>query len=188
MTSFILASSSPRRLALLQQIGLTPSRVIATDIDETPGADELPRALALRLAREKAVAAATPEEIVLAADTVVGCGRRILPKAESEADAGYCLDLLSARAHVVVTGVAVAHRGAVRACAVQTRVRFKRLTAAERQSYIDSGEWRGKAGGYGIQGRAERFVLSINGSYSAIVGLPLYETAGLLLHAGIAAP
>lgn len=188
MTSFILASSSPRRLALLQQIGLAPARIIATDIDETPRADELPRALALRLAREKAIAAAVPDEVVLAADTVVGCGRRILPKAESEADVGHCLDLLSGRAHMVVTGVAVAHRGAVRVRAAVTRVRFKRLTAMERQNYIDSGEWRGKAGGYGIQGRAERFVLSINGSYSAIVGLPLYETAGLLQHAGVVAP
>jgi len=188
VTSFILASSSPRRLALLKQIGLTPSRVIATDIDETPREGELPRTLAMRLAGEKAIAAAAPDEVVLAADTVVGCGRRILPKAEKEADVQHCLDLLSGRAHVVVTGVSVAHRGAVRVCAVMTRVRFKRLTDAERQSYIDSGEWRGKAGGYGIQGRAERFVLSMSGSYSAIVGLPLYETAGLLQHAGVALP
>ena len=188
MTAFILASSSPRRLALLKQIGLTPARVIATDIDETPYDGEVPKALALRLAREKAIAAVEPDEVVLAADTVVGCGRRILPKAESETDVRYCLDLLSGRAHLVVTGVAVAHRGVIRARAVSTRVKFKRLTDEEKRSYIDSGEWRGKAGGYGIQGRAERFVLSINGSYSAIVGLPLYETAGLLLHAGIAAP
>lgn len=188
MTSFILASASPRRLALLQQIGLAPARVIATDIDETPKDGELPRALALRLAREKAIAAALPDEIVLAADTVVGCGRRILPKAETEDDVRYCLDLLSGRAHVVVTGVAVAHRGVTRVRAALSRVRFKRLSDDEKQSYIDSGEWRGKAGGYGIQGRAERFVLSMSGSYSAIVGLPLYETAGLLAHAGVAVP
>ncbi|MBL8558466.1 MAG: septum formation protein Maf [Hyphomonadaceae bacterium] len=188
MTHFVLASASPRRLALLKQIGLVPAEVVATDIDETPHAGELPRALALRLAREKAIAASAPNAVVLAADTVVGCGRRILPKAETAADAQLCLDLLSGRAHVVVTGVAVAHKGVVRARAVMTRVRFKRLGVTEMQSYVASGEWQGKAGGYGIQGRAERFVLSINGSYSAIVGLPLYETAGLLQHAGVVAP
>jgi len=188
VTTFILASASPRRLALLNQVGLQPSRVIATDIDETPHKGELPRALALRLARQKTIAAAVSDEVVLAADTVVGCGRRILPKAESEAELVQCLDLLSGRAHIVVTGVAVAYRGVIRARAALTRVRFKRLSDAEKHSYIASGEGRGKAGGYGIQGRAERFVLSINGSYSAVVGLPLYETVGLLRHVGIVAP
>ena len=188
MIAFTLASASPRRLALLKQMGLTPSRVVATDIDETPHDGELPRALALRLAREKASAAANLDEVVLAADTVVGCGRRVMPKAESETDARMCLDLLSGRAHMVFTGVAVAHRGVIRSRVVATRVRFKRLTHDEKHSYLESDEWRGKAGGYGIQGRAERFVLSINGSYSAIVGLPLHETAGLLQHAGVHAP
>lgn len=186
--SFVLASASPRRLALLQQVGLAPARVVATDIDESQQADELPRRLAERLAREKALAARAPDEIVLAADTVVACGRRSLPKAESEADARFCMTLLSGRAHQVITGVAVAHRNVVRATTVLTRVKFKRLTDAEIESYIVSEEWRGKAGGYGIQGRAERFVMSLNGSYSNIVGLPLYETVGLLRATGVHAP
>jgi len=186
--SFILASSSPRRLALLAQIGLAPSRVIATDIDETPLRDELPRRLAERLAREKALAANVPDEVVVAADTVVACGRRILPKAEDEADVRHCLALLDGRAHQVITGVCVATKGVTRARTVVTRVKFKRFTVDEIESYVASGEWRGKAGGYGIQGRAERFVMSITGSYSNIVGLPLFESAGLLRAAGVIAP
>lgn len=186
--TFVLASASPRRLALLDLIGLTPSQVIATDIDETPGAGELPRLLAERLAREKAIAAAMPDAVVLAADTVVGCGRRILPKTELQEEARACLTLLSGRAHQVFTGVAVAHLGVVRARTVVARVKFKRLSDAEIEAYIASDEWRGKAGGYAVQGRAGRFVMSLNGSYTAIVGLPLYETAGLLAAAGVVAP
>ena len=186
--SFILASSSPRRLALLAQIGLAPSRVIATDIDETPLPDELPPRLAERLAKGKALAANAAGEIVLAADTVVACGRRILPKAEEETDVRHCLALLDGRAHQVITGVCVAANGAVRVRSVLTRVKFKRLTPDEIENYVASGEWRGKAGGYGIQGRAERFVVSMTGSYSNIVGLPLFETAGLLRAAGVIAP
>jgi septum formation protein len=186
--TFVLASASPRRLALLELIGLTPAQVIATDIDETPRAGELPRLLAERLAREKAVAAALPDSVVLAADTVVGCGRRILPKTETEEEARACLGLLSGRTHQVFTGVAVAHGGGVRARIATARVKFKRLSSAEIEAYIESGEWRGKAGGYAVQGRAGRFVMSINGSYTAIVGLPLYETAGLLAVAGVVLP
>jgi septum formation protein len=186
--TFTLASSSPRRLALLAQIGLTPSRVIATDIDETPHPDELPRRLAERLAREKALAVQASDDVVLAADTVVACGRRILPKAETEAEVRSCLALLDGRAHVVITGVCVAANGVARVRSVLTRVKFKRLSSDEVENYVASGEWRGKAGGYGIQGRAERFVVSMTGSYSNIVGLPLFETAGLLRAAGVIAP
>ncbi len=186
--TFVLASASPRRLALLDLIGLTPSQVIATDIDETPKPGELPRLLAERLAREKAIAAALPDSVVLAADTVVGCGRRILPKTETEEEARECLALLSGRAHQVFTGVAVAHLGVVRARIAATRVKFKRLSDAEIEAYIGSDEWRGKAGGYAVQGRAGRFVMSLNGSYTSVVGLPLYEAAGLLAAAGVALP
>lgn len=184
---FVLASASPRRLALLAQIGLAPQRVISTDIDETPRGGELPRALAQRLARAKAEAGAArePEALVLAADTVVACGRRALPKAETEKEARACLTLLSGRAHLVMTALALATPQGVRERIVESRVRFKRLTAAEIDSYIASREWEGKAGGYAVQGRAGKFVLSINGSYSAVVGLPLYETAALLEAAGL---
>jgi septum formation protein len=187
--SFVLASASPRRLALLEQIGMTPERVISTDVDETPLKDELPRALARRLAKAKAEAGAlaAPDAIVLAADTVVACGRRILPKAESEAQARACLTLLSGRAHIVMTALALHTPEGLRERLVETRVRFKRLTAQEIDAYVATGEWAGKAGGYGIQGRAERFVLALNGSFSAVVGLPLYETAALLEGAGLAA-
>jgi septum formation protein len=186
---FVLASASPRRLALLEQIGMAPERVISTDVDETPLKDELPRALARRLAREKAKtgALAAPDAIVLAADTVVACGRRILPKAESEAQARECLALLSGRAHIVMTALALATPEGLRERLVETRVRFKRLTDHEIESYVATREWDGKAGGYGIQGRAEKFVLSLNGSFSAVVGLPLYETAALLEGAGLSA-
>jgi septum formation protein len=187
--AFVLASASPRRLALLEQIGLEPARVFAAEIDETPKAGELPRALAARLAREKAQGAAhaNPGLCALAADTVVACGRRILPKAETEDQARQCLALLSGRAHVVVTAVAVLAGEALRERLVETRVRFKRLTAAEIDAYVASREWEGKAGGYAIQGRAGKFVLSLSGSYSAVVGLPLYETAALLESAGVPA-
>lgn len=186
--SFVLASASPRRLALLRQIGLAPADVKAADIDETPQEGELPQRLAARLAREKALAACMPSTVVLAADTVVACGRRILPKADDENDARACLALLGGRAHRVITGVAVAREGIVRVRCVLTRVTFKRLSLTEIDSYVASGEWRGKAGGYGIQGRAERFVTALNGSYSNVVGLPLYETVGLLQAFGVHAP
>ncbi len=184
---FVLASASPRRLALLAQIGLAPDRVLETAVDETPAVAELPRALAVRLARAKAEAgaAAAPDALVLGADTVVACGRRILPKALNEDEARRCLTLLSGRAHQVLTGVCVrapGGRGGERL--VATRVTFKRLTGQEIDAYLRSGEWEGKAGGYAIQGRAAKFVTALSGSYSAVVGLPLYETAALLEGAG----
>ncbi len=177
----VLASASPRRLALLAQIGIEPDEVIAADIDETPLEGETPRLLALRLARAKVEAAQAQDAIVLAADTVVALGRRVLPKAESETEARACLALLSGRSHRVYTGVAV--RGLnkqVRARLSETRVAFKRLSDTEVKAYVASGEWRGKAGGYAVQGHAARFISQIIGSYSAVVGLPLYETANLL--------
>ncbi|MBI1187072.1 MAG: septum formation protein Maf [Alphaproteobacteria bacterium] len=183
--SLVLASASPRRLALLQQIGVTPDRVAPADIDETPKKDETPRLHALRLAEEKALRAHAPGVVTLAADTVVACGRRVLPKAEDEATARRCLALLSGRAHQVITAVAVIGADdALRARVCESRVVFKRLEAQEIEAYLASDEWRGKAGGYAIQGRAGRFVRQLNGSYSAVVGLPLYEAACLLEGAG----
>ncbi len=185
----VLASASPRRLALLRQIGVEPDRVIAPDVDETPLKDETPRALARRLALMKAGAARTTDAMVLAADTVVACGRRILPKAEHEDQARTCLALLSGRTHQVITAVVlVAPNAAPRSRVVASRVRFGRLTDDDITAYIKSDEWRGKAGGYAIQGRAGRFAIALNGSYSAVVGLPLHETAFLLRSAGIAPP
>lgn len=180
MTRLVLASASPRRLALLAQIGVTPDQVISTDVDETPLKGETPRLLALRLARAKAEAAGVDDALVLAADTVVGVGRRILPKAETEAEARECLALLSGRAHRVYTGVAVKSAAGLRDRLVETRVTFKRLSRDELEAYVASGEWKGKAGGYGVQGLAARYITNIIGSYSSIVGLPLYETANLL--------
>ncbi len=184
----ILASESPRRLDLLRQIGVTPDRVVPTAIDETPRKDELPREAARRLARDKALAARAPGALALGADTIVACGRRILPKAESEAQARACLALLSGRAHRVLTAIAVAGPDFVRERLVETRVTMKRLSAREIDWYVRGGEWRGKAGGYAIQGAAARFVSAINGSYTAVVGLPLLETAQLLESAGVAIP
>jgi nucleoside triphosphate pyrophosphatase len=185
---FILASASARRLALLTQIGVAPDAVKGADIDETPAPREVPRLYAARLALAKARAVAEAGEATLGADTVVAVGRRILPKAESEADARACLALISGRAHRVMTAVAlIAPDGAARERLVETRVVMKRFAAAEIDSYIQSGEWRGKAGGYAIQGLAGRYVMQIVGSYSAVVGLPLYETANLLASCGIEA-
>ena len=178
-----LASASPRRLDLLRQIGLTPDCVEPADIDETPLKDERPRQLALRLAAGKgeAVRARLPGMFVLSADTVVAVGRRLLPKAETEDEARSCLHLLSGRKHDVLTGIAVfAPDGRMAARVVEARVNFKRLSQVETDGYIRSGEWKGKAGGYGIQGRAGSFVIGIAGSYPAIVGLPLYETVAML--------
>jgi septum formation protein len=181
--ALILASASPRRLDLLRQVGLIPTEVDPADIDETPARGELPAGHAVRLAGEKAaaVAARHPGAWVLAADTVVACGRRILPKTEDEAAARACLELLSGRRHRVHGGVALAAPdGRVTTRHVETAVLFKRLTAAEIASYLAGGEWRGKAGGYAIQGRAALFVRGIVGSYPNVVGLPLFETAALL--------
>jgi septum formation protein len=182
----VLASASPRRLELLAQVGIVPDRVEPADIDETPLTKETPRLLALRLARGKAlaVAARAPDVLVLAADTVVAVGRRILPKAETEAEARACLDLLSGRNHKVLTGVAVATGATVSVRLAETRLQFKRLSAEEIETYVASGEWRGKAGGYGVQGRAGGFVVSLQGSYTGVVGLPLYETLNLLAGRG----
>lgn len=182
MTRLVLASASPRRLALLAQIGITPDDVIAADIDETPLPKETPRNVALRLACAKAEAVKADDAVVLAADTVVAVGRRVLPKAETEMEARDCLRLLSGRSHRVYTGVAVrtASPPALRSRLVETRVAFKVLSDAEVEAYIASGEWRGKAGGYAAQGLAGRFITSIIGSYSSVIGLPLYETANLI--------
>ena len=182
-STLVLASSSPRRLDLLNQIGLAPASTISPEIDEALFRGELPRNLAIRLARAKAaaVAAEAPNDYVLAADTVVARGRRVLPKANTAEEARACLALLSGRAHRVGTAVAVlAPDGHCAERFVETRVRFKRLSALDIEEYIGSAEWRGKAGGYAIQGLAGRFVIAIHGSYTAVVGLPLYETASLL--------
>jgi septum formation protein len=190
---FVLASGSPRRLALLAQIGVEPDAVIPADIEEAPRRNESPRALAQRLAAEKATIAAAvarkrPEleaAITLAADTVVCVGRRILPKCEIHEEAEDCLTLLSGRAHRVYTGLSlITQLGGQRNRLVETRVRFKRLSRVEMNAYLASGEWRGKAGGYAIQGLAGAFVLRLIGSYSSVVGLPLAETANLLVGEG----
>jgi septum formation protein len=179
----ILASASPRRLDLLRQVALAPDAIDPADLDETPLKAELPAQHALRLAIAKAEAVASrhPGAFVLAADTVVACGRRILPKAEDAATARRCLELLSGRRHRVHGGIAVVTpSGKLASRQVQTIVIFKRLTEPEIAGYIASEEWRGKAGGYAIQGLAALFVRQIGGSYSNVVGLPLYETAALL--------
>ncbi len=176
----VLASASPRRLALLQQIGLAPDAVSPADIDETPEKDETPRNLARRLARSKAEAVQA-DGFVLAADTVVACGRRVLPKAETVDVARACLTRLSGRTHDVLTGIAVrAPDGRIADRLVESRVTFKRLSAQDIDGYCASGDWRGKAGGYAIQAGAGAFVMSLSGSYPAVVGLPLYETVCLL--------
>jgi septum formation protein len=183
----VLASASPRRLDLLNQIGLTPDGVDAAHIDETPLPKETPRLLALRLAAAKAAAVALRhnDAFVLAADTVVAVGRRVLPKVDCEAQGRDCLNLLSGRAHRVLTGVAVqAPGGRAARRLVESRVHFKRLTSHEIDSYLASGEGMGKAGGYAIQGRAGVFVMTLEGSYAAVVGLPLYETMNLLTGLG----
>lgn len=185
--TLVLASASPRRLDLLAQIGIVPDIVDPADLDETPLRAELPGPHALRMAREKAasVAARHPGALVLAADTVVGVGRRILPKAEDEAEARRCLALLSGRRHKVHGGLSiVAPDGRTLARRVETAVIFKRLSGAEIDAYIASGEWRGKAGGYAIQGRAAALVRQISGSYANVVGLCLHETVKILTGAG----
>ena len=186
--AFILASTSPRRLDLLQQIGRRPDSVIPSDIDESQLVNEPPKALAERLALAKAqvVAEDHPEDVILAADTVVACGSRVLPKPSNEDEARRYLELLSGRRHRVYGGVAViSPRGTWSRC-VMTQVSFKRLSKGELDSYIHSGEWQGKAGSYAIQGRAGAFVKQINGSYSNVVGLCLYTIEPVL--AGLLGP
>ena len=183
----LLASASPRRLDLLAQIGLKPDGIVPAEIDEAPLPGETPRATALRLAEAKArfVGALHPEALVLAADTVVALGARALPKAEDEAEVARCLALLSGRAHLVHTGVAAACGGVVRVRLSSSRVTFKRVAASEADAYAACGEGVGKAGGYAIQGRAGAFARALSGSYSGVVGLPLFETAGLLESFGL---
>lgn len=179
----VLASASPRRLDLLRQAGFEPGLIVSPDIDEAPLDGETGEALAERLAVAKAqvVSKAHPGDFVLAADTVVSCGRRILPKAETLEDARRCLKLLSGRSHKVSTGVAVAWPGGrIAQRVVNCGVRLKRLSEEEIEGYLNSGEWSGKAGGYAIQGLAGAFVSDVSGSYSAVVGLPLFETVRLL--------
>ncbi len=192
----MLASGSPRRLALLQQIGIEPDELLPADVDETPNKNESPRALAARLASDKAQAARRiadtradlAKSYLIAADTVVCVGRLILPKCELVDEADACLRRLSGRSHRVYTGVSlITPAGAERRRLVETRVRFKRLTGAEIESYLASGEWRGKAGGYAIQGLAGGFPVKLVGSYSGVVGLPLYETMSLLAGEGFPA-
>ena len=189
----VLGSASPRRLALLAQIGVKPDAVLPAEIDETPHRAEEPRGLAERLAGEKALASAAIASqradlspcLTLAVDTVVGVGLRILPKCGTRDEAQTCLDLLSGRGHRVFTGLAlVTASGAVRRRLVETRLRFKRLSLNEVEAYLASGEWLGKAGGYAIQGLAGMFVERLVGSYSNVVGLPLAETAALLAGQG----
>ena len=185
----ILASASPRRLALLAQIGIAPDAVVSTDIDETPLKGEQPRPHAQRLARAKAEAAHREGAFILAADTVVALGRRILPKAESEQQARACLGLLSGRRHTVLTAVVLHGPDGRRAeRVVETAVAFARLTAPQVEAYLQGGEWQGKAGGYAIQGSAAAHIRFLSGSHSAVVGLPLFETAQLLRGLGYPLP
>ena len=185
----VLASGSPRRLALLAQIGLEPDVLMPAEVDETPERGELPRTLAVRLAREKAERVIERvrdnhdlrDAYILGADTVVAVGRRILPKPELMEEAAGCLRLLSGRAHRVYSGVClVTPHNAIKTRLVESRVRFKRLSSQEIEAYLASGEWRGKAGGYAVQGIAGSFVVKMVGSYTNVVGLPLYETCTLL--------
>jgi len=189
----ILASASPRRLALLNQIGIEPEHLVPAQVDETPEKAELPRKLATRLADLKALTAQHKARsagfgknaLVLGADTVVSVGRRILPKAETTEEAAECLALLSGRAHRVYTALTLlTASGAKRQRLVETRIRFKRLSRHEMEAYLASAEWRGKAGGYAIQGIAGAFVVKLTGSYTGVVGLPLLETAALLAGEG----
>ncbi len=181
-----LASASPRRRELLARLGVEPDAVTPADIDETPEDSEPPRDYALRMGREKALAL-DAAGYVLAGDTVVACGRRILPKTETEAEARACLKLLSGRRHVVLTSVVLrAPDGTLRERLNENTVRFKNLSDEEIAAYLASGEWHGKAGGYAIQGQAEALIQWMRGSHSGVMGLPLYETRALLKAAGFA--
>jgi septum formation protein len=186
-TRLVLASASPRRLDLLKKIGIYPDEVDPPHMDESPLRNEKPTGYSLRLARKKAEIVHVRHQgcFILAADTVVSCGRRILPKAEDTTQARECLELLSGRRHRVTGGVCVINpEGKPHCFRVTTTVAFKRLTGGEATSYLESNEWRGKAGGYAIQGRAQALVRFINGSYSNVVGLPLFETRALLAGLG----
>ena len=186
--NLILASASPRRLDLLRQIGIVPAEICPADIDETPFKNETPQSYALRMAASKAavIGAHRPEHFILAADTVVACGRRILPKAETKQDASFCLNLLSGRRHTVYGGICLIRPdGKSVTRLVKTSVVFARLHETDKQKYLDCGEWQGKAGGYAIQGRAALFVKEVIGSYSNVVGLGLYETGALLKGTGV---
>ena len=188
MSDFILASASPRRLELLKQIKTVPSLIVPADIDETPLKKELPARYAVRMAESKALEVAKEHagQFVLAADTVVACGRRILPKALTEEDVGYCLDMMSGRRHNVFGGIClICPEGRKMTRLVKTSVAFKRMSLEEKRFYADSGEGLGKAGGYAIQGLASLYVREIIGSYSNIVGLSLYGTGALLRGNGL---
>lgn len=185
----VLASGSPRRLALLNQAGLEPDALMPAELDETPERGELPRTLAVRLARDKAETViervrdteGVRDAYIIAADTVVAVGRRILPKPDLLEEASACLRLLSGRTHRVYSGVCVVTpKNSIKTRLVETRVRFKRLSNQDIESYLASGEWRGKAGGYAIQGLAGSFVVKLVGSYPNVVGMPLYETIAML--------
>jgi septum formation protein len=177
----VLASSSPRRLSLLAQIGISPAAVIPPDIDETPARAETPRLYALRMARAKAQAVPVPGQFVLAADTVVAVGRRILPKAATEDDARHCIDLLSGRRHHVLTAVVLTAPDGRRAERLsESVVAFSRLTEPQKIAWLALREWEGKAGGYAINGAAATFVRFLSGSFSGVMGLPLFETAQML--------
>jgi septum formation protein len=181
----VLASASPRRLELLARLGVTPDAVRPAEIDEAPRGGELPAAYACRMAAEKAAAVPEPGAIVLAADTVVAAGRRILPKTEDEAEARATLALLSGRRHRVLSAITVVDaEGRARHRLSTSIVTFKRLSDEELDAYLAAGEWRGKAGAYAIQGRAEALVRFLSGSHSGVMGLPLYETRALLRAAG----
>jgi septum formation protein len=183
----ILASASPRRRELIARLGIEPSAIAAADIDETPAKGELPRVYAVRMAREKALAVSGDDAHVLAGDTVVALGRRILPKTEDADTARRCLTLMSGRRHRVLSAVALkSPDGTLREKLSETIVRFKPLSGAEIDAYIAGGEWHGKAGGYAIQGSAEGLIAWISGSHSGVVGLPLFETRALLKSAGFA--
>ena len=187
--ALVLASSSPRRLMLLGRIGIVPDRVLSPDIDETPRRAENPRLYAIRMARAKADAVVLPGSYVITADTVVAMGRRILPKADTEAEVRACLSLLSGRRHRVITAVVLAAPDGRRTeRVVESVVAFARMTDAQRHDFAASGDGIGKAGGYAIDGRAAAYVRFLSGSHSAVVGLPLFETAQLLRGAGFPIP
>jgi len=181
LSSLVLASSSPRRLALLAQVGITPVGIIAPDIDETPSRAESPRLYAQRMARAKSIAVSVPGCFVLTADTVVAVGRRILPKASTEQEARFCIDLLSGRRHRVLTAVVLTAPDGRRAERLsESVVAFSRLTEAQKRAWLALGEWDGKAGGYAINGTAAAFARFLSGSFSGVMGLPLFETAQML--------
>jgi septum formation protein len=185
--TLILASASPRRRELLARLGVEPCAIAAADIDETPHKAEIPRIYAMRMAREKAGAVTSSTSYVLAGDTVVALGSRILPKADDAATARHCLNILSGRRHRVLSAIALrAPDGSIREKISETIVRFKTLSSAEIDAYIAGMEWQGKAGGYAIQGRAETLISWISGSHSGVMGLPLFETRSLLQSAGFA--